>query len=244
MVIQRQLALLGYAADMAETGAKALELWRRGDYALLLSDLHMPDMDGYELTTRIRLEERGIHHIPIIALSANALKGEDDRCRAAGMDYFLSKPLQLAALEVTLRTWLGGRIGNPATSSENLFQNQHPQVVDLNVLKSFIGDDQTVIPDFLKSFQVNAARLSTLLKEACAAGQMAQTSKHAHTLKSSSHYVGALTLSSLCLEIEEAANRSDAAATAILLPKFEREFDAVNAFLNSLQLPGAGPNDA
>jgi HPt (histidine-containing phosphotransfer) domain-containing protein len=69
---------------------------------------------------------------------------------------------------------------------------------------------------------------------------MAQASKYAHTLKSSSHYVGALTLSQLCLEIEEAGNKSDAAAISMLLPKFEREFDAVNAFLNSLQFQNAG----
>jgi signal transduction histidine kinase/ActR/RegA family two-component response regulator len=105
-VILRQLALLGFAADVADNGRVALEWWRRGSYALLLSDLHMPEMDGYELTAAIRSEEQGRRRLPILALTANALKGEADHCRAAGMDGYLSKPMQLAHLKATLDKWL------------------------------------------------------------------------------------------------------------------------------------------
>src|SRR5258706_13510688 len=77
-VIRQQLQLLGYAADVAATGREALKRWQSGNYALLLTDLHMPEMDGYSLTMEIRVGERGQGRMPIIALTANALQGESE----------------------------------------------------------------------------------------------------------------------------------------------------------------------
>jgi two-component system sensor histidine kinase/response regulator len=105
-VIVRQLALLGYTADVAADGHEALNLWRSGNYALLLTDLHMPRMDGYELATAVRAEEKENARIPIIALTANALKGEAEHCRAVGMDDYRSKPSPLADLKEILNKWL------------------------------------------------------------------------------------------------------------------------------------------
>jgi len=105
-VILQQLGLFGYTADAAADGRMALERWRSGDYALLLSDLHMPKMDGYQLTAAIRAAETGKAHVPIVALSANALKSEAEHCRAAGMDDYLSKPARLADLKAMLEKWL------------------------------------------------------------------------------------------------------------------------------------------
>ena len=109
-VIVRQLALLGYAADVAGDGEQALARWRSGNYALLLTDLHMPLMDGYQLTIAIRDEERaaaqGVRRIPIIALTANALKDEAQRCLEIGMDDYRSKPVPLAELTAALEKWL------------------------------------------------------------------------------------------------------------------------------------------
>jgi two-component system sensor histidine kinase/response regulator len=89
-VILRQLSLLGFAADVVENGRVALEHWRSGNYALLLTDLHMPELDGYELTAAIRFEEGGSSGIPIVALTANALKGEANHCRAVDRRPFLN----------------------------------------------------------------------------------------------------------------------------------------------------------
>ncbi|HRQ06221.1 MAG TPA: response regulator, partial [Nitrosomonas halophila] len=103
----RQLALLGVEAEVAENGQKALERWQQGDFALLLTDVHMPLMDGYVLSAAIRAEEvrTGRGHLPIIALTANVLQGEIDHCKAAGMDDYLAKPVQLAVLQKTLQKW-------------------------------------------------------------------------------------------------------------------------------------------
>jgi CheY-like chemotaxis protein len=111
MVILRQIEILGYAAEVAVDGNEALQMWRAGHYAMLLSDLDMPGMDGYALARAIRRGEAGVGapgnaRRPIVALTANALPSEASRASAAGMDDYLTKPLQLHMLAATLRKWL------------------------------------------------------------------------------------------------------------------------------------------
>jgi PAS domain S-box-containing protein len=105
-VLGEQLRLLGYCADMAEDGRVALEKWRSGRYALLLTDCHMPHMDGFALTKAIREGETPGTHLPIIAITANAMQGEAQRCLQAGMDDYLSKPMRLQELAPVLEKWL------------------------------------------------------------------------------------------------------------------------------------------
>ena len=105
-VITEQLRLLGYACEVAEDGVQALAMWRTGRYALLLTDCHMPHMDGFELTEAIRQAEPVGTRLPIVAVTANAMQGEAQRCRAHGMDDYLSKPLRMAELAPMLQKWL------------------------------------------------------------------------------------------------------------------------------------------
>ncbi len=109
-VIFRQLAFLGYFADIADDGREALACWESGDYALLLTDLQMPKMDGYELSRAIRAGEAGKRRMPIIALTANALADEAERCAVAGMDDFVGKPTRLDGLQAMLEKWLPARV--------------------------------------------------------------------------------------------------------------------------------------
>ncbi|SEA98374.1 ATP-binding protein [Variovorax sp. YR216] len=116
-VITRQLVKLGYACDVAEDGQQAWEMLEASGagagYALLLTDCHMPRLDGYELTKRLRERETAQRRprLPIVALTANALQGEAERCLALGMDAYLSKPLQLEDLRKTLSDVLQQRQG-------------------------------------------------------------------------------------------------------------------------------------
>ncbi len=234
-VILRQLALLGFAADVADDGRQALERWQSGDYALLLTDLHMPEMDGYELTTAIRAEEKGSRHIPIVALTANALKGEAEHCHAVGMDDYLSKPVQLVQLKAMLEKWLPAAVepspGSPAISPT---QAMVSEPVDVNVLKALVGDDPAVISEFLHDFRSSAAQIAAELKIAYAAGQAAQVGALAHKLKSSARSVGALALGELCAEIEQAGKADQSKVLVALLLRFEVEITVVDEYLDSL----------
>ncbi|MFM9967344.1 MAG: PAS domain S-box protein [Burkholderiales bacterium] len=112
-LVQRQLELLGYRSDSATDGLDALNKWRRGKYSLLITDCHMPAMDGYELADAIRSEEKEpgrAGRIPIIACTANALAGDAELCIAAGMDDYIAKPVSMAALQGKLMRWLPERL--------------------------------------------------------------------------------------------------------------------------------------
>ena len=107
-ILARQLELVGASADVAASGAEALAMWRSGQYDLMLADLQMPDMDGFELARRLRSEEAstGRARLPILAVTASALESEEERSRAAGMDGFIIKPLGIEQLKATLDIWL------------------------------------------------------------------------------------------------------------------------------------------
>ena len=234
-LILRQLALLGCSGDVASNGSHALQLWKHGGYALLLSDLHMPEMDGYELAKAIRALEQGSRRIPIVAMTASYVKGASDRCRAADVDDYLSKPLQLADLKATLEKWLP-----VAASSLNATSNANPQVaaagaVDVRVLESLVGNDPEVILEFMNDFQASAARIAPDLIAACIGRKALQASEQAHKLMSSARSVGALALGELCAEMETAGKAGSTETLSALLPMFERELDAVRIFLDSLQ---------
>jgi len=107
MVIMRLLQVLGREADLVVNGRQALEAWRSGRYAILLSDCHMPEMDGFTLTSTVRAEEDGSgRRTPIIAFTAAATSDEVAECMTAGMDDFLSKPIDVERLKTVLARWL------------------------------------------------------------------------------------------------------------------------------------------
>jgi CheY-like chemotaxis protein len=103
MVAEGMLRLLGYSADSAENGADGLAAARSGTYQLVLMDLHMPGLDGFEVTRRIRAELPSTSQPYIIALTAGGTDGDEQRCREAGMDDYLVKPLTKEALAAALR---------------------------------------------------------------------------------------------------------------------------------------------
>jgi HPt (histidine-containing phosphotransfer) domain-containing protein len=210
---------------------------------MLLTDLHMPGMDGYQLARAIRASECGTgRRIPIVALTANTLKGEADRCRAAGMDDYLGKPLQLADLQAMLEARLPG-------TTTRLYPRHAARTagtagstpVDLGVLQDLVGNDPAVVHGFLQGFQASAAEIVLALVEACAAGDTPEAIAQAHKLKSSARTVGALALGELCERIEAAGKARDHEALERLLPAFEREAAMVAAWLAALPPPAGEP---
>ena len=238
-VILLQLDLLGSTADIAGDGREALKCWQSGDYALLLTDLHMPNMDGYELSMSIRRLEAGKQRIPIIALTANAINGESEKCLAVGMDAYLSKPAQLTDLKAILEQWL------PIAAGHKPFKTMPVPVaptapaavasvpVNVDVLKKLVGDDPVVIRELLYDFRISATEIAAELRSACVAGQATHIVAAAHKLKSSAHAVGAQVLGELCDEMEQACNAGQVKALTMLLERFEVEMTAVDSYLGS-----------
>ena len=228
LVIERQLVLLGLACDMAENGQEALERWRKGNYTLLLTDLHMPEMDGYELTARIRSEESAGRRMPIIAVTANALRGEDQRCIDVGMDDFITKPIQLDVLRQTLMRWLqADDLQAPAaiTASTAAVPTQTGHALfDAQVLPSLTGGDATLVEELLAAYRISARDTAQSLSKAQASANWRQVGELAHRLKSSSRAVGAMQLGEICATLEQAGR--DGGGDGELIHQLMDDFDA------------------
>ena len=237
-VILKQLALLGYAAEVAGNGAEALRLWREGGHALLLSDLHMPELDGYGLAGSIRDAETrqpGPQRLPILALTANALRDEAQRVRAAGMDQYLTKPIQLHALAAALDKWMpstaaaAALIVAAAATAPATPAKPGGLPVDVSVLKSLVGDDMATVCDFLNQFLDSAKAQAAEISASCERDDNRRVGAVAHKLKASSRSVGALALGDLCAELENVSVAGSKAELIERCARFESELRDVQS---------------
>jgi two-component system, sensor histidine kinase and response regulator len=117
-VALRMLERLDYQVHVVADGSAAVAAWQSGSFDLILMDCQMPKLDGYEASKAIRKLEEGTRHIPIVALTAHAMKGAEEECRAAGMDDYLTKPIDREKLEACLETLLSGA-GSPEQLGES-----------------------------------------------------------------------------------------------------------------------------
>ncbi|MDB5415972.1 MAG: hypothetical protein JWR10_4307 [Rubritepida sp.] len=200
-VITRQLELLGVAATTADDGARGLAAWRRDRPAVVLLDIHMPVMDGFELARAIRGEEaRGqLARTMLIAVTANALKGEAERCYAAGMDGFLTKPVTLDGLSRVLGRFMPGLGRDGVPSGGALF--------DPEALRGLFGQDRERLLGILDSFAEQAAHDIARLHAASGL----PLAEAAHRLKGSARMVGARLLAEAAQAMEQAAREGDTA---------------------------------
>jgi PAS domain S-box-containing protein len=241
-VLREQLRLLGYASEAAEDGVIALALWRAhgpSRYALLLTDCHMPHMDGFALTKAIREQEPSGTHLPIIAITANAMSGEADRCRDLGMDDFLSKPLRLDELATMLTKWMPALDDAPVAPlsvAVTLDKSRATNTFDVwnpHTLTQLVGDNPAMHQRLLTRFLVNAKAQVATLAGAAQAGDAVALASTAHTLKSSARSVGALALGELCQQLETAGRAGDLAACTGLMQQLPGTFDAAQAQISS-----------
>jgi CheY-like chemotaxis protein len=209
-VLTGQLEILGVPVETAADGIEALTKWRETPYALVLTDIHMPDMDGFELTRQIRAEEalRGDgRRTPIVALTANALKGEADRCTAAGMDGYLTKPLTLDRLREALGRWMRAPSEAPITAAGDV--KEHDAAVDLGVVRNLFGDNQAMIDKVLMRFAQAGGRL---IEELAAADSVTKRTELGHKLKGAARAAGAIRLGDLAAALETSGNSANVAA--------------------------------
>jgi CheY-like chemotaxis protein len=204
-VLVRQLRLLGLAADTAEDGNDALAAWAPGRYAAVLADLHMPGMDGFALTRQLRAREaeNGGVRTPIVAVTANAMRGEEERCLAAGMDAYLAKPVAIDRLRATLERWLSIGDGAAAPSA------RASAAIDRNVLASWLGDDREGIEALLTKFRDSAIESERAINAAWRTADLAGLAAAAHRLKGAAKAVGAARLGAAADGLEQAGKAGD-----------------------------------
>ena len=239
-VLQEQLRLLGYASESAEDGLLALAKWRTGRFALLLTDCHMPNMDGFGLTEAIRQAEPEGQHFPIVAVTANALQGQAERCHERGMDDYLSKPLRLNELGSMLSKWLPlvhSSAPESAPEAPAEFAASFFAIWDAGTLSQLVGDNPAMHRRLLEKFLSNAEKQMAAIGIAIDQGDFSAVVDVAHPLKSASRSVGALLLGELCEVLEDAGNAQDMPTCKLLAERLSPAFTAsVNAIRHHLLL--------
>ncbi len=221
-VIKTQLRRLGIAAEFAGDGQEAWNLLKRNPdrYGLLLTDCHMPFVDGYQLARLVRESEgSGERHLPIVALTANALEGEADLCRAAGMDDYLSKPVLLSALNERIVRWLPqtAKLRRPAGAATPAAPESTPVIVpirtaqagapiDLGKLANLIGnDDPAYLKEMLSVFWETMADTPGVLRAHTRSRDSKNLILAAHAAKGAAASACADSLAELCRRLETAA---------------------------------------
>jgi PAS domain S-box-containing protein len=238
-VAAKILERLGYRVELAENGKEALAACARRRYDAVLMDGQMPGMDGYEATRRIREREtRGGRRVPIIAMTASAMKGDREKCLDAGMDDYVSKPVTPEKLEAVLRKW----VGSAATPAERAAAAAAPpgELLDQAVVQSLmsVDDDGTLMEEIVATFlRIAPPRLAAIKK--AAKGNPAQLEREAHSFLGSCGNLGARRMAELCARLEVLGRSGSTEGAVELARTLEAELAAVRPELEAL--PGRHP---
>ena len=221
-VAVRQLAKAGYAADAVANGIEAVEAVRRHEYALVLMDVQMPEMDGFAATREIRRREIAGRRVPIIALTANAMAGDRERCLEAGMDDYMQKPFS----EAELARVLSAHVPPPATEplDSGVIEN----------LREVGGGSDDFVAELAEIYLADAPPRIAVIRDALRADNAAKLAGAAHTLKSSSGNIGAVMVRDLCTELETMARAGETSRAAATVAELEREYVRVEQHLRSV----------
>ncbi|MBY6264051.1 response regulator [Azospirillum sp. 412522] len=234
-VIRRMLSQGGYAFEIASNGVEALKLHAAGRYGLLLTDFHMPEMDGFALTSAIRSGEAEGVRLPIVALTADALPGTEQRCLDAGMDAYLTKPVDSRRLFDLLERFLpqardlrrraappetaAPKAANPlANPLTNPLANPQvdPQVLNLAYLGDIFAGAAEQAEALVRGFIGGARGMIDEAGAALAAGDLPGARETVHALKGGAHSVGATRLGQLAGDLQDALDDGDGDTAALL----------------------------
>jgi signal transduction histidine kinase/DNA-binding NarL/FixJ family response regulator len=208
-VLVMQLQLLGIAADNVANGVDALAAWVRTRYAAVLLDIHMPRMNGYELSRRLRAAEAERHgsRTPIIAVTADAMKGEEERCLAIGMDAYIVKPVNIERLRATLERWLPIQVEDHIAGPAD--QTKSASAINREVLAAWLGDDRDALDELLKKFRQTAIVTEWEIQDASRSGDLATLAAAAHKLNGAALSVGASEVAAVAAALERAGKAGD-----------------------------------
>lgn len=237
-VAVRMLERLGFRPDVVKNGLEAVNAWEQGQYHMILMDCQMPEMDGFEATQAIRRREANMDnpggremadfphltHIPIIAMTANAMKGDREKCLEQGMDDYIAKPVKPATLEEVVLRWL------PKTPAGNFLTGQEESwggCLDEQVLKELesLGDAEQ--PDFLQSviqqFLTDQPKHVAAIESAIQDRDLMALRKAAHAVRGSSFNIGARALAASAMELEKLGETGTLEGIDKLITVFQKE---------------------
>ncbi|MEO6155959.1 MAG: ATP-binding protein, partial [Thermomonas sp.] len=242
MVAQRLLQVLGYECETAGNGQVAVEKMQAGNFDLVLMDCQMPVLDGYSATRRWREleQERKLEHrLPIVAMTANAMAGDRQKCLDAGMDDYLAKPVTRSDLERCINRWRGISLSVPDTlpTTEQVGMRSPPvlNASILDELREVLGSE---VDKIIALYLEDSPRLIAQLERAAVGGDPIALRVAAHTLKSSSANVGATTLAEAARDLEEGARDGTLKKPEAMVARIVTEFAQVRSALQSTIPPG------
>jgi CheY-like chemotaxis protein/HPt (histidine-containing phosphotransfer) domain-containing protein len=232
---------MGYRADVAADGLEVLQALERQSYDLILMDMQMPEMDGLEATRHIRSSDFPADKQPrIIALTANAMRGDRELCLAAGMDDYITKPIRIEELQAMLERW-----GRPATrvTEPTSVPDSPPGPLDWTMLEQLALLQEEGQPDFVQEiielYLATAPSMIVEIQQAVRQGHPDQVRQVAHSLKGSSHGLGAMRVGEISAELEAKGRSGSIEGVDSLLADLEREFEHVRQALQDWRVPVA-----
>ncbi len=263
MIVARTLlSKLGYHADEAFNGKEGVDKVRSTHYDIIFMDCQMPVMDGFTATRKIRrlekekrclsstsIEERG-WHIPIVAMTANAMKGDRERCIEAGMDDFISKPVEPERLAEVIKkyfsiarcasTYNENHLSLDDNVNRKIADDHHEieqdkdisLVFDKDAMIERFGGDEESVDLIVESFVEEAAEIVNLLEKAVKSNDAEAIRALSHGLKGSAANVHANSLNKIALELETAAKRGLLTNTPLILEKIKQEFKSFESFVS------------
>jgi CheY-like chemotaxis protein len=243
-VAQRFLERLGCEVELTENGEQCIRAWERGRFDVVLMDIQMPVMDGYTATRLIRERECIDRRTPIVALTANAMTGQLERCLSAGMDGLLTKPIAIERLrevldryavavredEVLAETEVAALVAAPA----------QPPAVDVAQLAELAGEDREFVQSVVMSFEKSMAQLLATMHAAASHGEAQQLARAAHQVKGAAANLHATVLSSLAADLEANAKTLSQAQMQERLNRLAMEIGRATAALQNFAAGSSG----
>jgi len=228
------LKRVGYSVDAVENGRKAIEALNRTSYDLILMDVQMPEMDGFEATKAIRQMEGDRKHTPIVAMTAHAMKGDQERCLQAGMDDYISKPIEpqelFGAIEKWVKSFNHRKVVPKEGGSKRVDYLKHAPIDIETALLRFDGD-KDFFKGMLQDFLDYTPKQLQILDEAVEKGDAKAVEKEAHSLKGVAGNLGAKHLADLALKLELIGRTGDLAGAKEMICNLRIEFKHLDEYV-------------
>jgi PAS domain S-box-containing protein len=235
-VAVRLLQGYGHVVVVANHGGEAVEALSKGPFDLVLMDVQMPQMDGFEATRAIREREAATdQHTPIIAMTAHAMKGDRERCLAAGMDEYLSKPLQREEL-LRILNWVAEQLEDDTTPPVMRGEEERPDspaTIDIAAAIKRLGGDEELFAELSELFRGEGPRMIQEIREALETGDALAVQRIAHGLKGAAGYLGGTQTVDAAYRLEAIGASGELAQAPRVFQELEMEVDRLLAELNA-----------